>query len=26
VFVQNGTPTANAIGDIWFQVAGIAPL
>lgn len=26
VFVQNGTPTPNAIGDIWFQVAGIAPL
>jgi hypothetical protein len=26
VFVQNGTPEANAIGDIWFQVAGIAPL
>lgn len=26
VFVQNGTPTALAVGDIWFQVAGIAPL
>ena len=20
VFVQNGTPTANAVNDIWFQV------
>ena len=23
VFVQNATPTANATGDIWFQVAGL---
>jgi hypothetical protein len=26
VFVQQGTPTALAVGDIWFQVTGIAPL
>ena len=26
VFVQQATPTANATGDIWFQVTGIAPL
>jgi hypothetical protein len=23
VFTQNATPTANAVGDIWFQVAGL---
>jgi len=23
VFVQNAPPTANAVGDIWFQVAGL---
>ena len=26
VFVQQATPTALAVGDIWFQVTGIAPL
>ena len=23
IFAQNGTPTANAVGDIWFQVPGL---